>query len=112
MREQEGQSQRVVEVPVGQQDVADPAELQRPAPHVEGDSRRVDPEPGLVAGTRSTLDREVVEAKGLSQISVYSQRRIGFKRSFTASQSGSIIQSAPATEESSELPSWGVKQKP
>ena len=59
LREQVGKAQRVVEVPVREENEARPGELRRAAPGVEGEPRRVDAEPGLLAGDRAALDREL-----------------------------------------------------
>jgi hypothetical protein len=53
-----------------------------------------------------------IREKMRDQISRKTQRRIAERRFCTLSQLGSISQRVAATEESSELPSWGVKQKP
>ncbi len=106
----------MVEMAVAQEDVLGAGELERSAPDVERQARRMDAEPVLVAGARPSLDAEVPEAQldgsRDAQISRYSQRRKGASRFSTLSQSGSISHSVAATEESSELPSCGVKQKP
>ncbi len=120
LREDERQPEGVVEMAVADEDVGGAAELQRPAPDVDRQPGRMDAEPGLVAGPRPPLEAEPREleldrphgAVRAAQISRYSQRRKGASRCATLSQSGSISQSAAAIEESSELPSWGVKQKP
>ena len=119
----------MVQVAVGQEDVARSGELEGAPAHVQGEPRRMDAEPVVVPGARPAFDPEVSEtqlsgshgrwarrrADGGSekrQISRYSQRRSGERRVSTLCQSGSISQSVAATEESSELPSCGVKQKP
>ena len=113
---------------VGQKNILRPAELESAAAGIERKAGRIDPHPGLVAGSRPTLEAKISETqldrahrsggapKGAlfkdSQISRYSQRLSGLSRVATLSQSGSISQSAAATEDSRELPSCGVKQKP
>ena len=119
------QPQRMVEMPVAEEHVRRAGELERAAPDVEGEPRRMDAEPVVVAGARESLDAEVAKsqldrshaephgpAPAADQISRYSQRRSGCRRLSTLCQSGSMSQRVAATEESSELPSCGVKQKP
>ncbi len=106
---------------VGQEEIAGARDLVRTPSGVESEAGRVDPKPSLLARHRPALDRKLAQPelgpgwrapRALAQISVYTQRRIGSSRRVTLSASGSINQRAAATEESSELPSWGVKQKP
>jgi hypothetical protein len=105
----------MVEVRMAQEDVLRSGELLRSPPGVESQPGRMDPEPGLVTGAGPALDPEIAESQlhgARGQISRNSQRRRGCRRVRTLSQSGSISQRAADTEERSELPSCGVKQKP
>ncbi len=63
--EEKRQPGYVVEVAVGQEEVIEAAEPQRSATYVESDSRRIDTEPGLVAGSRRTLERQVSEPEAV-----------------------------------------------
>ena len=107
----------MIEMAVGQKDVLRSGELKGAAPRIEREAGRVDPHPGLVTGARPALQAEISEtqldgSQNALQISRYSQRLSGLSRVATLSQSGSISQRAAATDDSSELPSCGVKQKP
>jgi hypothetical protein len=70
MGEEKGHPQRMVEVAVGEEDVGHTREAQRTPPGVEGDAGGVDSEPRLIAGARAAVDRQVVEAQKVRQISV------------------------------------------
>jgi hypothetical protein len=61
----------VVEVPVGEDQVGDAGQPGRPAARLEGEARRVDPEPGFGAGAGRAADPELAELEdvGRDQIS-------------------------------------------
>ena len=120
LRKQVRHPEGVVEMAVAEKQIAGASKLTSAAASVERQPRRVDAKPGRVAGPREAFDRELTQPQlspahavpGSAQISRYSQRRTGVRRVSTDCQSGSISHSAAAIEDSSELPSCGVKQKP
>jgi hypothetical protein len=59
----------VVEVAVGQEDVASALELGGAAADVEGEARRMDSKPGRIAGPRRALERQLAEPEMSGQIS-------------------------------------------
>jgi len=61
LRQDEGEPERMVEVAVREEDVTRSRQLRGAAPGVEGEARRADAEPGLVAGQRPALDREIAQ---------------------------------------------------
>ena len=63
LREDERQPEGMVEMAVAQEDVPRPGELERSPPDVQGEARRMDAEPVLVAGARPALDAEVTETQ-------------------------------------------------
>jgi hypothetical protein len=63
LRDEVRHAERVVEVPVGEEQVGDPRQLAGAASGVEGQARRVDPEPGLLARRRASLDRQLAEGE-------------------------------------------------
>lgn len=127
LREDIGYAQRVIEMTVADEKIPGAGLRRRSPPDVEGETGRVNAEPGLLPRDRAALDRQLSELQSggaqrpeggaggraaRRQISWYMKRRSGSRRLLRLSWFGSISQSAAATEESSEFPSWGVKQKP
>lgn len=95
---------------VREKDISNTRQLRSTSPHVERQSGRTHAKPGLLAGPRSALDRQILEAQGgdghrADQISRKTQRRSVCTRWETSSQSGSISHKEAATDDNSELPS-------
>ncbi len=60
-RQQVGDSESVVQVPVRQKQRIDAAQPGRAAAHIERQPRRLDAQPGLVPGPRHALDGQLLE---------------------------------------------------
>ena len=63
LRKQVRNPERVVEVAVGEEEVAGAGELGGAAAGVERQARRIDAEPGLLAGEREAFDRQLTAAE-------------------------------------------------
>jgi hypothetical protein len=60
----------VVEVPVSEEEVARPGERRRSSARIEPEARRLDAEPGLLAGDRAPLDRELAAPEAGARLAV------------------------------------------
>jgi hypothetical protein len=70
LRQQVRQPEGVVEVAVREEDPPGAGELRRPAPGVERETWRVETEPGLFAGDRAPLDRELAVPEGVGALQI------------------------------------------